>query len=64
MRLVNLAWPGLLKCNPLDEIYERIDEVENSRRTRILTKFTAVALANAEWRKISVCSVANGSQCQ
>ena len=28
-------------CLVLDEIYERVDEVEDSRRTGILTKFTA-----------------------
>ena len=33
---------GLLKCNHPDEIYERVDKVEDSRRTRILTKLTTV----------------------
>ena len=41
-----------LKCNHLDVIYERVDEVEGSRRTRILTRFTTMVLANAEWTKI------------
>ena len=31
-----------MKYNHLDEIYERVDEVEDSQRTRILTKFTAM----------------------
>ena len=39
---MKLAWPGLLKCNHLDEIYERVDDMEDSRKTRILTKFTEV----------------------
>ena len=39
---MKLALPGLLKCNFLDEIYERVDEVEDSRKTSILTKCTAV----------------------
>ena len=31
-----------LKCNQLDVVYERVDEVEDSRRTRILTRLTAM----------------------
>ena len=41
-----------LKWNHLDVIYESVDEVEDSRRTRILTRFTAVVWADAEWTKI------------
>ena len=36
----------------LDVMYERVDKVEDSRRTTILTRFTAMVQANAEWPKI------------
>ena len=31
-----------LKCNHLDVMFEKIDKVAYSRRTRILTRFTAI----------------------
>ena len=41
-----------LKCHHLDVMYERVDEVEDSRKTMILTGLTAMVCANAEWTKI------------
>ena len=41
-----------LNWNNLDVIYERVDAVEGSRRTRILTRFTAMVQANVKWTKI------------
>ena len=55
---MKLAWPGLLKYNHLNEIYQKVDELGDSRRTKILTKFIKQRWSNAEWTKISVCSVA------
>ena len=31
-----------LKCNHLDVVFKRVDEVKDSRKTRILTRFKAM----------------------